>query len=101
MNLFEKYFNKVLNETMTSGSVGMAQAPDAPTVTQFSGDTYAPEDARVPKILGDKKKKTRKKKKKAAVKKKKTRKKKKKLKEENFPIIKRSFPETVFLKGAN
>ena len=81
MNLFERYFNKVLSETMSAGSVGMAQAPDAATVSQFSADTYATGDARRPKVLGAKKKK-------------------KKPEEVSFPTIKRSFPKTIFLKGA-
>ena len=42
MKLFERYFNRALTETMSCGSVGMAQSPDAPDVTQFSADTYAP-----------------------------------------------------------
>jgi len=85
MNLFERYFNKVLNETMSSGSVGMAQSPGAPEATQFSADTYAPGDARRPKVLGAKKKRKCK---------------KNKLEEDSFPVIRRPFPETVFLKGA-
>ena len=41
--LFEKYFKQALNETMTAASVGIGA-----TGTQFSGDTYAPGDTRIP-----------------------------------------------------
>lgn len=65
---FAKYFKKVLEEAMTAGDLGSGGfAPNAST----SGDTYAPGDARVPKVLGkvqkradlDPKKKKKKKKK--------------------------------------
>ena len=52
------------------GSVGMAQGIGAPEVTQFSADTLAPGDARMPKILQASKKKKR-------------------VKEEKIPIIRR------------
>lgn len=52
---FAKHFKKVLEEAMTAGAGGALGpnaggnfAPNAST----SGDTYAPGDARVPKVLG-------------------------------------------------
>ena len=50
--LFSRYFQKILIEDVTTMSANMAQPLDAPTVTQFSADTYAPGDARIPKVLG-------------------------------------------------
>ena len=44
---FNEYFKKVLRENMTTGSVGMGA-----TGTQFSGDTYATGDARIPTVIG-------------------------------------------------
>lgn len=44
---FNNLYNKILNEDMTVGGV-----LDATQVSQFSGDTYAPGDTRLPKILG-------------------------------------------------
>lgn len=66
----ESKFNnlyKVLAEDMTvDGVLGATQ------VSQFSGDTYAPGDTRIPEILGAKNSKKKKKKK--------------------FPILRRDFP---------
>jgi hypothetical protein len=60
---FEATFKKVM-ESMDTGSVFGA----TPT-SQFSGDTYAPGDARIPEIIGAKKKKKK------------------------IPILRRSFPQ--------
>tara|TARA_R110000772_G_scaffold252248_2_gene367505 strand:+ start:386 stop:622 length:237 start_codon:yes stop_codon:yes gene_type:complete len=56
-NQFEKRVNKVLREQMTSGGAdgafGETDAIFDPDNNQtFSGDYYAPGDARVPKVLG-------------------------------------------------
>lgn len=71
----ESKFNKLiqqLNEDMTvAGVLGATQ------VSQFSGDTYAPGDTRMPKILGMGSTKAPGKGKK---------------KKKQFPIIRRSFP---------
>jgi hypothetical protein len=63
-------FYKALMENMTAGSV-MGSSPSA---TQFSADTYAPGDTRMPKVLGIGGKGKKKKK---------------------FPIIRRRFPVTM------
>jgi hypothetical protein len=55
---FDEYFEKVLRENMTAASAGVGA-----TGTQFSGDTYAPGDARIPTVIGSKKLKEGKKKK--------------------------------------
>ena len=88
MNLFEKYFLQHLRENNTVASVGMAQAADAPDVTQFSADTYAQDDARMMPHFSNTKSiydghSTKKKKK----------------KEKKLPMIRRAAPETIFLHG--
>ena len=50
MNVLEMLINDVLNECEYAGTLGDAAADGGPGC--FSGDTYAPGDARVPKILG-------------------------------------------------
>jgi len=45
--IFAKYFDKVLIETMTTAVAGIGATADS----QFSGDTYAPGDYRIPKSL--------------------------------------------------
>ena len=45
--IFAKYFNKVLTETMTTGVAGIGSTSGS----QFSGDTYAPGDYRIPKSI--------------------------------------------------
>ena len=48
----EKLILSVLNETTVAGGAGSAFGPGVQaTASQFSGDTYAPGDARVPKSL--------------------------------------------------
>jgi len=78
MSQFESAYLKHLRENMTSGAV-----LGADMASVFSGDHYAPEDARVPKLLGAKKKK----------------KKKKDTDIGTIPIARRPFPETIFLTG--
>ena len=56
---FNEYFEKVLRENMTAASTGMGA-----TGTQFSADTYAPGDTRIPTVVGSNKLKEGKKKKK-------------------------------------
>jgi len=72
MNLFSKYFTKIIEEEigMTSGGSGSAFGTSAGG--EFGGmfpggsDSYAPGDARIPDLLGSKpKRKKRKKKKKS------------------------------------
>lgn len=46
--IFEKAFLKMLSEDVTTS---VAHVGDT-NPTQFSGDTYAPGDARMPKVLG-------------------------------------------------
>jgi len=45
--IFAKYFDKVLIETMTTAVAGVGTTADS----QFSGDTYAPGDYRIPKSI--------------------------------------------------
>ena len=79
--LFERYFNNLLSETMSTGSVGMGvQGPVDGSIGPYKS-IYAGDDTRQPYVIGAKKKK-----------------KKKKLKE-TFPIVRRAQPETVFLTG--
>lgn len=81
MNLFEQYFMKHLNEDVSTA----AMYGDASGMTSvYSGDHYAPDDARKPKALGAKKKK---------------KKNKDEPDVEMVPVIKRPFPETIFLTG--
>lgn len=48
----EQLINQVLEEENVAGGAGSAFGPGVQaTATQFSGDTYAPGDARVPKSL--------------------------------------------------
>lgn len=48
----ENLIEEVLTETTLAGGVSSAFGPGVQaTATQFSGDTYAPGDARVPKSL--------------------------------------------------
>ena len=71
MNKFDKLVKQIL-ENMTTGSVfGAGQAH--PAAAGQSSDFYAPEDTRIPSILGVKNKK-------------------KKLKKESIPLIRRTFP---------
>lgn len=45
--LFNQIFRNVINESMTAGGAGSALGPNVnSTATQFSGDNYAPGDAR-------------------------------------------------------
>ena len=63
---FEQLFFRILKEDMTSGAGGSfgdgpsTHAVYSPPDTIDSGDTYAPGDARVPKVLGKGKVQTRK-----------------------------------------
>jgi hypothetical protein len=63
---FEQLFFKMLKESMTAGAGGVfgdgpsGHAVYSPPDTIDSGDTYAPGDARVPKVLGKGKVQTRK-----------------------------------------
>tara|TARA_R110002167_G_scaffold43249_4_gene130827 strand:+ start:195 stop:464 length:270 start_codon:yes stop_codon:yes gene_type:complete len=89
MNLFEKYFNKILSENMSGdggvfGSTSGAEGASFPAGRDF----YAPGDARVPDILGGKmpgKKKKRKKR----------RKKKSKVKKETLNIQRRNLTRSL------
>lgn len=48
----ENLINQVIEEENIAGGAGSAFGPGVQaTATQFSGDTYAPGDARVPKNL--------------------------------------------------
>lgn len=80
--LFEKVFYNLLDEDMSAGSGGVFGSFDSGGFG--GGDTYAPGDARIPHILGQKK---RKKKKNKSKRKKRNRKMKKKM-EEDFVIPK-------------
>lgn len=64
---FAKYFKKVLEEDMTTGDAGVGSTGDgfAPN-NSTSSDSYAPGDARVPKVLGKIQTRIKKKKKKKA-----------------------------------
>lgn len=64
-------FNNLYKTLMEDNTVG--DVLGATQVSQFSGDTYAPGDARLPKVLGATKKGKKKK----------------------FPIIRRTLPETL------
>ena len=69
---FAKAFKRVLEEDMTAASAGVAgEAGFAPN-DSTSSDSYAPGDARVPKVLGKVQTRIKKKKKKKAKKAKKT-----------------------------
>ena len=58
--IFQDTFLKVVKEDVTSANTGMGPtASEAPT--QFSGDTYATGDSRLPSALGSKKVKGKKK----------------------------------------
>ena len=88
-SLFSRYFNKVLGENNTTASANMAQPEGAPEVTQFSADTYATGDARMMSHFTSNTK--------SVFDGHSTLSKKKKKKEDN--IIRRTAPETIFLKG--
>ena len=79
MNKFDQRFAELMQENMSSAGVLGGEM-----MSVFSGDSYAPDDARIPKILGAKKKK-------------------KKNKNDNsvepIPVARRAFPETIFLTG--
>lgn len=79
--LFEKYFNKLLSETMSAGSVNMGAAGPVDGAIGPYTSTYAGNDTRNPTALGAKKKKG------------------KKGKVETFPVVKRTPIETIFLTG--
>ena len=66
MNLFEKYFDKALNEDNVAASGGVFGSTTSGSGGMFpgGGDFYAPGDARIPDLLGSKTKKKRKKKRK-------------------------------------
>jgi len=81
--LFEKVFYNLLNEDMSAGSGGVFGSFNPGGFG--GGDTYAPGDARLPHILGQKKRKKNKSKRKQ--KKRKNKKMKKKM-EEDFVIPK-------------
>jgi hypothetical protein len=49
---FQKIVEEVLNEDVVAGGAGSSFGPNVgATATEFSGDNYAPGDARVPKSL--------------------------------------------------
>lgn len=49
---FDKLVEKILNEDVVAGGEGSAFGPGVTnTASAFSGDTYAPGDARVPKSI--------------------------------------------------
>tara|TARA_R110002020_G_scaffold262737_2_gene477171 strand:- start:2443 stop:2712 length:270 start_codon:yes stop_codon:yes gene_type:complete len=88
MSYFANVFNGILEDTineMTTSTAGVGGT----TSDQFSSDFYAPGDARIPKVLGQKTKKKKGRKKKG-------RKKKKAKKESKIPIITRGRPELMF-----
>ncbi len=72
MSLFRKYFLESINEQMSVASVGLGG-----TASQLVGnsDSYAPDDTRIPKIIGAKKKK----------------------KKTKAKVATRTAPETIFL----
>lgn len=45
--IFSKYFTRALSETVTTGVAGIGGMADS----QFSGDTWAPGDSRIPKSV--------------------------------------------------
>ena len=47
MNTFSELVEQILEEDNSTGSVGMGA-----TGTQFSADTYATGDSRIPKVIG-------------------------------------------------
>ena len=97
MTLFEKIFNKVLQEDFNTAGAGGVFGSGAEIgmhggAVPGGSDFYAPNDARIPTILGKKKKrktKKRKSRKKGKRKSKTKRKRKSKVKEFNIPIIRR------------
>ena len=54
MNLFDALVESILSENANvAGGAGSVLGPGVTsTATQFSGDTYAKGDARIPKVLG-------------------------------------------------
>lgn len=49
---FQQIVEEILTETAVAGGAGSAMGPGVQsTATQFSGDNYAPGDARTPKSL--------------------------------------------------
>ena len=72
MSLFRKYFLESINEQMSVASVGLGGSA---AELVGNSDFYAPDDTRIPKVIGAKK-----------------RKKKKKAK-----VVTRTAPETIFL----
>ena len=74
-----------LVESMVAGGLGSVFGANVDlTSAHFSSDSYAEGDARIPKILGAKKKKRRSKKERTV---------------ETIPVIRKPFPETIFLHG--
>ena len=73
MNLFSKYFDKLIREEigMTSGGDGGVFGAGGSHGGMFPGgsDFYAPGDARIPDLLGSKKKRKKRKKRKKSKKK--------------------------------
>lgn len=92
MSLFSNYFKKVLNEDigMMSGGTGGVFGAGGDTGGMFPGgsDSYAPGDARIPDILGNKKKRKTKKRKRK-------RKKSKRNKQESIDIQRRNLKNTL------
>ena len=91
---FDEYFEKVLRENMTAAGAGMGA-----TGTQFSGDTYAPGDARMmPHFLPNTKLKegrNKKKKKGKGSYKRRAKHQAGRLYDSNIPMIRRNRPERI------
>ena len=90
MNLFEKYFNKILSEDNVAADGGVFGSTSSAEGGSFPAgrDFYAPGDSRIPDILGSKSSKKKKKRKK-------NRKKKSKIKKETIKIQRRNLSRSL------
>jgi len=94
MSLFNKYFIKVLSEDNVAGTGGVFGDVGGGTMFPGGGDIYAPGDARLPHLLGDKPKKS-KKSKKGKRKKRKKNNRKKRVKREQINILRRTLKNSL------
>ena len=81
-----KYYKpKAVSEGMSAGGLTSVFGANVDlTSGPFSSDSYAEGDTRIPKVLGAKKKKKKNKKERSV---------------ETIPVIRRPYPETIFLHG--
>lgn len=94
MNLFSKYFIKILSEDNVAGAGGVFGDVGGGTMFPGGGDIYAPGDARLPHLLGDRPKKKKKTKKSKRNKRKKN-KRKKKVKREQINVLRRTLRNSL------